>query len=307
MWIVYKHTNKINKKVYIGQTCQTPEERWRNGEGYKGSPKFYHAIQKYGWDNFEHTIIAHNIPTREDADRIERTWIKFYNSTEKGYNIKPGGSGFTSEKAKECNKKNWEDGTFQKVFCKKVICLNDNKIYNSIKEASEKTGIHKSSISNCCRHITQTAGGNQKGERLRWEFYQEDKTYQYKSPETKNTSKVICLTTNEIFNTITEASKKHNISHTSISNCCRGKQKTAGKLSNGQRLVWRYYQSNGQYLQENKTNGKSTKRVQCIETQKIYNSLKEASQDVGVAPGNIGNCCRGITKTSAGLHWKFYD
>lgn len=35
-YTVYKHTNIINKKVYIGITKQNPIERWRNGEGYKG-------------------------------------------------------------------------------------------------------------------------------------------------------------------------------------------------------------------------------------------------------------------------------
>lgn len=47
------HKNKINNKVYIGQTHQTLKERWgKNGSGYRTSPHFYHAIQKYGWDNF---------------------------------------------------------------------------------------------------------------------------------------------------------------------------------------------------------------------------------------------------------------
>ena len=47
-WIIYKHTNKVNGKVYIGQTKQTPTQRWRNGNGYKNNVYFYHSIQKYG-------------------------------------------------------------------------------------------------------------------------------------------------------------------------------------------------------------------------------------------------------------------
>ena len=34
-YIIYKHINKINGKIYIGQTCQKPEYRWNHGKGYK--------------------------------------------------------------------------------------------------------------------------------------------------------------------------------------------------------------------------------------------------------------------------------
>ena len=57
VWCIYMHTNKINGKKYIGQTFQNIEYRWRqDGSGYKGQP-FYNAIEKYGWDNFEHKIL----------------------------------------------------------------------------------------------------------------------------------------------------------------------------------------------------------------------------------------------------------
>mgnify|MGYP002658749408 CR=1 FL=1 len=56
-YCVYKHTNKINGKVYIGQSSNI-KERWsRKGTCYKGCTYFYNAIQKYGWDNFEHIIL----------------------------------------------------------------------------------------------------------------------------------------------------------------------------------------------------------------------------------------------------------
>ena len=58
---VYAHVNQINGKIYIGQTCQNPENRWRMGEGYKGSTYFYHAIQKYGWSQFKHIVLIENL------------------------------------------------------------------------------------------------------------------------------------------------------------------------------------------------------------------------------------------------------
>ena len=90
-WCIYKHTNKINGKVYIGQTCQAPEDRWQNGNGYRSCPKFWAAIEEYGWHSFIHEIIEDNIITQEEANFRERYWIHTYNSIDEGYNILPGG------------------------------------------------------------------------------------------------------------------------------------------------------------------------------------------------------------------------
>jgi hypothetical protein len=57
-WCVYMHTSPSNK-AYIGITCQKPSERWGvNGSAYcRGTQqRFQYAIEKYGWDNFEHVI-----------------------------------------------------------------------------------------------------------------------------------------------------------------------------------------------------------------------------------------------------------
>lgn len=96
---VYKHTNEVNGKVYIGITHYSdPNKRWKNGLGYKPYGKnsvshLYHAIQKYGWDKFKSTILHSNL-NYEEACNKEIELIKEYNSTnnECGYNKHPGGS-----------------------------------------------------------------------------------------------------------------------------------------------------------------------------------------------------------------------
>ena len=92
-YTVYKHTNIINGKVYIGITKQKPYKRWgTNGCNYKSTPHFYAAIIKYGWDNFSHEILFSGL-TKEEACEIEITLIKENKSQNRdfGYNITEGG------------------------------------------------------------------------------------------------------------------------------------------------------------------------------------------------------------------------
>lgn len=90
---VYKHTSPSGK-VYIGITCQKPENRWgREGSGYKHSPHFLAAIKKYGWDNIAHEIIAKGL-SKEQAETMEVELIAKYDATnrDKGYNAELGGN-----------------------------------------------------------------------------------------------------------------------------------------------------------------------------------------------------------------------
>lgn len=67
-WCVYCHTNIKNNKKYFGITSNNdnPQRRWRKeGYGYKLCTRFYSAIQKYGWDGFEHEIIFKNLTEKE--------------------------------------------------------------------------------------------------------------------------------------------------------------------------------------------------------------------------------------------------
>ena len=102
---VYVHVNKINGKLYIGLTkSKNPNRRWENGNGYRNNILFNRAIQKYGWDSFEHIVLFENI-SKEIASIAEQELIKKYktNNSKYGYNICSGGiNGFTvAESTKE--------------------------------------------------------------------------------------------------------------------------------------------------------------------------------------------------------------
>jgi len=94
--IIYKAINKINNKVYIGQTIGTLENResqhWSaaNGRGRQRNIKFYRALRKYGRYNFDWMIIRANIP-KSLLDIAEKEEIKKYDSFKNGYNSDLGG------------------------------------------------------------------------------------------------------------------------------------------------------------------------------------------------------------------------
>lgn len=90
-YTVYEHVSPENKR-YIGITSQKTSVRWRKGNGYSKNKHFFRAIQKYGWENFQHNIIAENVEENE-AKIKEVELIKKYNTTNPkfGYNITRGG------------------------------------------------------------------------------------------------------------------------------------------------------------------------------------------------------------------------
>ncbi len=91
---IYMHLNKINGKIYIGQTNRTNiNDRYgKNGRRYAQCPRFGAAIQKYGWENFVHMILEDKL-SFEEANNKERFYIALYHSTDKdyGYNVSSGG------------------------------------------------------------------------------------------------------------------------------------------------------------------------------------------------------------------------
>lgn len=84
---VYMHIAPNNKK-YVGITQQKLYKRWQNGSAYHHNKHFTNAILKYGWDNFEHIVIAENL-NKEDACKLEQKLIKKYktNNRKYGYNV----------------------------------------------------------------------------------------------------------------------------------------------------------------------------------------------------------------------------
>ena len=214
-YLIYKHTNKLNGKSYIGLTKRTTKARWgKNGAYYKQCSKFWNAIQKYGWEAFDHDILVENIHTLAEANDLECYYINFYDTIRNGYNISKGG--------------------FDKSYCTIKICqmTRDKQvisIYDSASDAGRKLAIDRGSISKCCKGKQISAGG------WYWCFASEYEQYQVKQKSTrfsrdlpveqldKDTNKVI-----NSFKSISEAARFLNKSSGKhIGECCCAKRKTA--------------------------------------------------------------------------------
>ncbi len=92
-FIIYKITNKINNKIYIGQTIGTLHDRQNQYKSEADNRPIIHAIKKYGFDNFIFETIDIAKTTKELNEK-EIYWIARLNATKKniGYNIRHGGS-----------------------------------------------------------------------------------------------------------------------------------------------------------------------------------------------------------------------
>lgn len=97
MSYIYKVTNQINGKVYIGKTMQTIPKRWLEhcNEYSKDRSKnrpLYLAMQKYGIENFFIEEIE-EVQDIQELDDRERYWIEYFHSFYNGYNATIGGDG----------------------------------------------------------------------------------------------------------------------------------------------------------------------------------------------------------------------
>ncbi len=149
--IIYKALNRINGKIYIGQTVRSLEERIPCHLSIKKKPPFSLALRKYGIQSFELSIID-NASSKEVLDAKERYWIKQYGcKVPYGYNLTDGGEGSQGYKHTQ-------------ESCRKISLSHiGEKNYLWGKQRSEKTrkkmsktrmGTHPTEDS--CRKMSQT-------------------------------------------------------------------------------------------------------------------------------------------------------
>lgn len=126
-YTVYVHTNRKTGESYVGTTCDV-KRRWRvNGLEYsytKNVSKMWLALQKYGWDSFDHVILVEGL-TKPEANEREKFFIAEYDSIRNGYNVSPGGIGGAIW---EEGKHPWSGRTLTEEHKNKLSVLNKKRI-----------------------------------------------------------------------------------------------------------------------------------------------------------------------------------
>lgn len=283
---IYKITNTINNKSYIGQSINI-EQRWQRHKKATDNFAIHQAFRKYGLDSFTFEIIEEC--DQKYLDEREIYWIQYYNSLANGYNMIPGGSnGAGQAKGFQVEQYNL-DGQLL-------------KIYNSAQEASNITGIEHSSICACCREEQLYAGNYQ------WKYSSSNKIIvPIKISQISIQRKVnqYDLKGNFLaeYNSLADAQEKTGIRKSTICNVCKLKGRTAG----GYR--WSY--ADEPLVIKGKQQSGSRKQVcqydKNLNLIQIFDSITEASEKTGITLSSISKVCKGQRKTAGGYNWTFLE
>lgn len=229
-YIVYMHKNTINQKIYIGITSTTLERRAGcNGNGYRKNVLFYRAIQKYGWDAFEHIVLSEGL-TKSEATEKEKCLIQELkaNNPNYGYNISSGGESGHAGCTMSDEEREWR---------KKRYSGKGNPMYGKTKELSGMWG--KKHKPESIQKMKEAQKGRIISQEHRQKISKTKKTngdwsgnknpmYGKTGDKAPQARRILCVETGIEYNCIKFAANELNICSPSISACCKGKVNTAG-------------------------------------------------------------------------------
>lgn len=206
MTVIYEFVNKINGKIYIGQTKDFKSRvrcHRHNSKSYKKTNPFYNAIRKYGWDNFIINIV-------EECDTKMLNEKEEYWISEKkclypnGYNLMKGGNQY--EMSEDTKKKISQIRKGMKFSPEHIQNLKNSHLGNKLSEETK-------------RKLSEINKGRIHSEETRVKL-------RYSNPNRKEVGRfneegiLVCK-----YESIKEAARilECNVGH--LSECCRGKRK----------------------------------------------------------------------------------
>lgn len=262
---IYLTTNLVNNKKYIGQHKGKPND------SYLGSGiHIKQAIKKYGKENFKKEVLEY-ANSQEELNELEIKIIALHNAVEDKnyYNVAIGGytpvvvggmkgkkhTEETKQKLRELNmgennpmfgkygELNPNYGSQHSEETKKKI--SETRIEKGVAKGENNPMYGKKHSEESRRKMSDSLKGREMSEETRLKISYTLKE-QYTNGQRNNGAEklqkpVYCITTGEKFKSAKEGAKKYGIkSHDTISKCCRGVVKSAGKLEDGTKLKWEY-------------------------------------------------------------------
>lgn len=296
---IYKITNKLNNKSYIGKSIDV-EKRLKNHKsavfsncGREHDTPIHKSMRIHGIENFTFNIIEEC--SIDQLDEREVFWIKYYNSYLKGYNQTDGGSSPISVKRAVCGfsipegKKICEYSSVTEAECEYSrgiyeTCLN----FNKNKTAQGLCWFFKEDIEN----LTQ--------EEIKQKIYNR---YPYLCCQLDKNGKLI-----KIWKDTKTACIENNFkSIGNIISCCLNNR----DLANG--FQWCYIKDlnkrvNVKYKNKSTYNRKAVNQYSKDgKFLKTWTSITEAARELSLQDSKISSVCKGTRKSTGGFVWKYAD
>ena len=212
LFVVYRHICP-NGKMYIG-VCQNPSRRWRPIL-YKGCRRFSLAIDEFGWENIKHEIIANDL-NEDQAYTLERQLIRECKSDNEqyGYNISAGGKNNTQTEES------------------RILISQSLKAHYSDENARQK--LSQARLGHYVSVETKRKLSNAANARCGTLQGKQQLAAALKKSNAVRSKRIICVDTNEEYESAADAWRKTGINKGNIASVCSGKRKTAGGYE------WRY-------------------------------------------------------------------
>lgn len=279
MGYIYKITNDINNKSYIGLTTTTVEQRWsKHIRNYQTVDyALYKAMRKYGIDHFLIQMVERC--DNECLNERERYYIDLYDTYNNGYNETRGGEGNTLyDRSEICSL--WDDGY-------------------SVGHIAEQIGSVRSSVYSVL---------------LDYSGYSPEESLRRRNGLLKK--RVCQFDLNgellQTFNSAKEAESFVQASHGAIGCCCNGM--FGHRTVKGYVWLWEDHKEKiGEVIQDLKQSRRSIPQMQNVvqftlsgDIVATYNTAKEAAIALGKKKdSHIGDCCKGRRKSAFGYMWRF--